>query len=487
LGGGAIRPFRIGASLAAAGALAGLAAVALQKTIELCTRALQSGGAGFRVPEVAAYGGHPAALADLSSLRRAWLLPLLLAAGMGLAAFISRLADHAVAGTDGVIAALNARRADRLTLRGGLVKLAATAATLGAGGSGGTEGPVAQIATSLDADLTRRLGYSREDPTTRMLITAGLAGGIGALFRTPCGGTLLGVQILRGSFDLELLLPCAVASVVAYAVFGAILGFGPMLGHAALGPFLRAQDLIPLILLGGLCALLARLYCFALGYLGRELAPLRSSPLWYLPTAVAAGMLLGVAGMLVPEILGTGYGSVQDELSSAVLASAPLWLLLVVPVAKLAATAFTLGAGGVGGVFGPAMVIGGSAGALGWRITAQAGAHPGPAALYVATGVAACLGPATRAATATTAIAVRLVGAWIPPLNLVLAVLLARRLFGRAGLFPSQLDAGAAPAPPSSPTAGTGASRSSTRSRRRHPTRDGEQDPGSAREAVGKG
>lgn len=430
---------RAGRRSVVAGLLAGLGAIALLKSIQWGTSGFQSGLAGLRVPEVAAYGGHSSAMVDVHSLRRAWLLPVAVAAGLALAALISRWADHAVAGTDGVIASVNESRTDKLTFRGALVKLAATAATLGSGGSGGTEGPVAQVASSLDAELARRIGLSRTDPATRVLVLAGLAAGVGALFRTPLGGTLLGVQILHGAFELELLLPCAVASLCACLVFDLVLGFGPMLSHAGLGPFLRLADLLPLLALGVLCALLGRAYCFSLPYLGRVLAPLRESRRWFLPTAVGAGLLLGAAGVFVPEILGTGYGSVQNELSAQVLRTTPLWLLLLVPVGKLAATALTLNSGGVGGVFGPAMVIGGSAGALVWRCAEDLGAHPGPAPLYVVAGVAACLGPATRAATATTFIATGLVGAWIPPLGMVAAVLGASLLLGRAGLFPSQL------------------------------------------------
>ena len=420
------------------GVVGGLGAVGLQSGLRACTHLFQNVLAGYPAPEVAAYGGHADALGGFHSVTRMWALPFVVALGMTIAVLVSRFADRPVAGTDGVIDAVNTGETDRLTWRTATAKLVATAATLGSGGSGGTEGPVAQVGASFAAALARRL---RVDPgQVAVAAVAGLAAGVGALFRAPLGGALLGAELLRRrGLDLPLVLPCLFASFAGYAVFGAVLGYGPMFGHVSLGGFAGTRDLVPLLCVGVLCGLLARAYCVCFHGATRLLARLRAGgPTSSVSTAAGAGLLVGAAGLFVPEVLGTGYGTVQSELSAAVLLSAPLWLLCVLPLAKILATSATLGAGGVGGVFGPAMVIGGSAGALCWRASADFGLHPGSAPLYVVTGVAACLGPAVRAPLATAFLAAGLTGAQVPPLGLALAVLVALPLLGGEGLFPHQ-------------------------------------------------
>ncbi len=67
-------------------------------------------------------------------------------------------------------------------------------------------------------------------------------------------------------------------------------------------------------------------------------------------------------------MLGTGYGWVQAGLDRTTLLGLPLWVVLLLPVAKILATSLSIGSGGSGGVFGPGMVIGGLLGAGIWRL-----------------------------------------------------------------------------------------------------------------------
>jgi chloride channel protein, CIC family len=432
------------------GALAGGGAVLLQGAVRLATGFFLTTLVAYAPPEPVSAHGHPAAIrAGLGSVPHPWLLPLVTAAGMMLAVLLSRLADHQVQGTDAVIGAANSAGLSRLTVRGGAVKLLGTAVTLGSGGSGGTEGPIAQVGASLAAAAARRLRLTEDE--SRTAVVAGLAAGIGALFRAPLGGALFGAELLRRrGAEWRLLPPALLASLAGFAVYGAILGYRPMFGDLRLGPILRPADLIPLTAVGLLCAVLARLYIGVFHAAGRRLTPFRRRPL---ATAGIAGALVGTAGVFVPELLGTGYGTVQNELSASILLAAPLWLLAALPVIKIAATSVTLGSGGVGGVFGPAIVIGGTAGALCWRLAADAGLSPGPSALYTGAGIAACLGPAVRAPLAAIVFVPELTGRGLPPVGLVLAVAVAYAATGGRTLFPSQpeVPAGCAPRPRQAP------------------------------------
>ena len=90
-----------------------------------------------------------------------------------------------------------------------------------------------------------------------------------------------------------------------------------------------------------------------------------------LPRAVRpaiGGLLVGLLGLVIPQALGMGYGWVQVGMDQRLL-GLPLWLVLVIPFAKILATSLSIGSGGSGGIFGPGMVIGGLLGASFWRLT----------------------------------------------------------------------------------------------------------------------
>ena len=72
-------------------------------------------------------------------------------------------------------------------------------------------------------------------------------------------------------------------------------------------------------------------------------------------------------GLVIPQVLGTGYGWVQLSLGLGLL-TLPLWVVLVLPFAKILATGLSIGSGGSGGIFGPGMVIGAFLGAGVWRV-----------------------------------------------------------------------------------------------------------------------
>src|SRR6185312_16632262 len=95
----------------------------------------------------------------------------------------------------------------------------------------GREGPTAQISAGFGSMLARLLNLSPED--SRIAVSVGVASGIGAIFRAPLGGAVLGVELLyRDDVEVEALIPSLVASVVGYGVFGSITGgFSPIFGY----------------------------------------------------------------------------------------------------------------------------------------------------------------------------------------------------------------------------------------------------------------
>ena len=90
--------------------------------------------------------------------------------------------------------------------------------------------------------LARRLDLTPTD--ARIAVTAGIGSGIGAIFRAPLGGAVLGAEILyRSDLEAEALFPSFIASVTGFSVFAAFQGFAPIFGYLQPGHFDRLQQL----------------------------------------------------------------------------------------------------------------------------------------------------------------------------------------------------------------------------------------------------
>jgi len=344
---------------AAIGVISGLGAALFFAALEASTRLFLGVFAGFDPATAAGEGGH-----GITDPARPWALPLVVAAGgliSGLIVF--RLAPEAEGhGTDAAIAAFHHRPRG---VRGRIpaVKLASAAVTIGSGGSGGREGPTAQIGAGFGSFLARTLDLEARD--ARIAVSAGMASGIGAIFRAPLGGAILGAEIpYRDDIEAEAVVPSFVASIVAFSVFGALMGFGSIFGHFG-SEFTDPRQLLYYVLIGLAAGLVGRLYIssfygFTSWFKG-----------WRLPRALrpaVAGFIVGCMGILLPGVIGTGYGWVQAGLGRDSIMSIPLWVIIALPFAKILATSLSIGSGGSGGIFGPGMVVGGLLGAALWRL-----------------------------------------------------------------------------------------------------------------------
>ncbi|MEX0679060.1 MAG: chloride channel protein [Pirellulales bacterium] len=268
-------------------------------------------------------------------------------------------------GTDAAIAAYHQHQG-YMRPRVPIVKMIASALTIGSGGSGGREGPIAQIAAGFGsalADVLRLRGVDR-----RVLLAAGMGAGIGAIFRAPVAGALFAAEVLYASpeFEPEVILPAALASVIAYCTFGAVFGWAPLFVIPELS-FADPTQLVAYTALALLMVPLAMLYTRTFygltAFFKRLPGPRHIRPAIgaFLTGLLALGLyyLFGRDESAL-AVLSVGYGAVQGALADADQMGA--WLLLAIAVGKLLATSLTIGSGGSGGVFGPSMVIGGCAG-----------------------------------------------------------------------------------------------------------------------------
>jgi CIC family chloride channel protein len=251
------------------------------------------------------------------------------------------------------------------------IKALASILTLGSGGSGGREGPTMQMGGALGSWIGMALRVSARE--RRILMLAGVAGGMAAVFRTPLGAALLAAEVLyRDDFEAEALVPAVLASVISYSVVISIFGESILFAHAPRYPF-NPRHLPLYALLAVLVALVASLFLSTLRGVQRVSARL-PLPIWARPAVgglalsiVAVPLILIVGGRISSHghglgILGGGYGAAQTAIIGAnwlPLGWSGVELLLSLCAVKLVATSLTIGSGGSAGDFGPSLVLGG--------------------------------------------------------------------------------------------------------------------------------
>jgi CIC family chloride channel protein len=350
------------------GLAAGLVGAAFFAGLEYAQRLLLDTWAGFSPLRA---HGEKIVTVHLSTVFRPWLIVVLPAAGGLLSGLITQLAPETRGG--GGDATIHAFHHQGGTVRRRVlwIKALASIFTLGSGGSGGREGPTMQIGAALGSTVGRLLRVSPREQ--RVLMVAGVAAGISAVFRTPLGAALLAAEVLyRDDFEAETLVPAVLASVIAYSVVISIFGESILFAHAPRYPFIPAH--LPLYaMLALLVTVVASAFLGTLRAVQKRAAALRI-PAWAKPGV--GGLALGL--FAVPlivfigsryggpgrglGILGGGYGAAQVAITGAD------WLphgwgavafLLFLCAAKLFATSLTIGSGGSAGDFGPSLVLGG--------------------------------------------------------------------------------------------------------------------------------
>jgi CIC family chloride channel protein len=409
------------------GLVAGVGAVAFYLALRYTTDFLLGDVAGYHLPTPRVEGGH----AGSAHYLRPWALPLVTTAGALVSAWIvAKFAPEASGhGTDNAIEAIHT---DPRHIRGRvvLVKMVSSALTIGSGGSAGREGPTAQISAGFASMLARRLHLS--DADGRILVSLGVGAGIGAIFGAPLGGAVLAASIIyREDFEYTTLYPGFVTSATAYAVFGSFLGFDPMFGYVdAEYRFEHAWPLLWFVVLGVVAAIVGYLYArifYATETLTARLP--RAPVLW--PTI--GGLLVGLMGLAIPEILSSGYGWVQLATTKTGLLTIPLWIVLILPIAKIVATSLSIGTGGSGGIFGPGIVIGAFVGAAVWRLGEMfhlPGVPDGPG-IFVVVGMMACFGSVAHAPLAILIMVAEMTGSFSVVPGAIIAVGIASLLMHR--------------------------------------------------------
>lgn len=317
-----------------------------------------------------------------------WLIPVVTTVGGLLSGFlVYRFAPEAEGhGTDTAVNAFHHKQG-LIRSRVPPIKMVASAITIGSGGSAGREGPIALIAAGLGSLYARVAKRPEED--RRLLLLAGMAAGLSAIFRSPMGTGVFAIEVLYGQMEFEVgaLLYTMLASAVAYTVNGAFVGFQPLFRIPTI-PTPHFADYAAYAALG-LAAGLIGTALPQVFYRLRDFFRWMPVPVWTKPAIGALGV--GLLAMKLPQVLGGGYGWIQLAINGDIA----LKLLVVLIFAKIVAFSLTVSSGGSGGVFAPSLYAGAM---LGGALAIVMHQMP---AVFVVVGMAAVFGAAGRVPVAT--------------------------------------------------------------------------------------
>jgi CIC family chloride channel protein len=272
-------------------------------------------------------------------------------------------------------AALFAREG-RITLRTVLGKFFCTSATLASGIPLGREGPSVQVGAGIGSVLGRLLGLSNEQ--VKKLIPVGAAAAIAAAFNTPLAAVLFSLEEIMGDLHAPVMGAVVLASATSWMVLRVSLGNHPLFKVPQYQLVHPAEFAVYAVLgvTGGLVSVaFTRLL---LGMRARFLKfPKKTA--WFQP--LAGGLLVGVMGWFVPQVMGVGYGYVGDALNG----NMAFKVMLLLVVLKLFAVTTSYASGNAGGIFGPALfigaMVGGTVGTVAHHLFPAYTAAPGAYAL----------------------------------------------------------------------------------------------------------
>jgi CIC family chloride channel protein len=276
----------------------------------------------------------------------------------------------------------------RLSWRHFTARMVAATATLGFGGPMGLEGPSLYIGATAGASIQQRFRRSFRDSDRRLLLTAGAAAGVSAIFKAPATGAVFALEVpYRGDLARRMLLPALVASATGYLAFAAVNGTTPLFAIDAT-PGFKLRDLLGVVVLGVTAGIGARAFAWML----------RSAKRWNGRTNIILAAVAG--GVAVAALFAVGRGVTGESLvigpGYPILAWAgdpttSAWLLAAMLGLRCVATSATVAGGGVGGLFIPLVVGGALTGGIAGHVFNRQ-----DLTLFIVIGVAAFLGAGYR-------------------------------------------------------------------------------------------
>ena len=268
--------------------------------------------------------------------------------GLGVGLFVKLVLPGRLPQGVADVMAASALRSGRMSLREGLAAALLSAGSIGCGASVGREGPIVHLGATFASAVAQRLHLSPS--LARTLLGCGVAAAIASAFNAPIAGVFFALEVVIGHYGISAFSPVVISSVIGTVItrihIGADAAF--ILPPQQVASF---WELPAFIILGPVCALAA------MGLLrGIALVQWVHNKLgiieWLRPAA--AGLIVGLIAVKIPEVLGVGYETTDNTLKG----SYELSFLILLAIAKGAATVICLGSGFGGGIFSPSLVLG---------------------------------------------------------------------------------------------------------------------------------
>jgi CIC family chloride channel protein len=277
----------------------------------------------------------------------------------------------------------------RITMRTVLGKFFCTSATLASGIPLGREGPSVQVGAGLASVLGRLLRLSPEK--VKALVPVGAAAAIAAAFNTPLAAVMFSLEEIVGDLHAPVLGSVVLASATSWGVLRLLLGNSPLF-KVPQYQLVHPAEFAVYAVLGVAAGFVSVAFSKLLLGMRERFLQFPRWTIWFQP--LAGGLLVGLVGWFVPQVMGVGYGYVGFALNG----NMTLRLMALLVVLKLLTVTTSYASGNAGGIFGPALFIGamlgGSVGTVAHHFFP---AHTATAGAYALVGMGAAFAGIVRA------------------------------------------------------------------------------------------
>jgi CIC family chloride channel protein len=233
--------------------------------------------------------------------------------------------------------------------RTALGKFGCSSVSLATGIALGREGPSVQVGAGIASSLGRRLGLS--DANVKALVPIGAAAALAAAFNTPIAAVLFTLEEVMGDLHARVLGSIVLSSATSWIVLHLLLGDEPLF-HVPAYQLVHPLEFGLYAVLGVVGGLVSVAFVKLLLWQRKQFFKLPENTQWVQPAV--GGLLVGILGWFVPEVLGVGYGFVSQALNGQVV----LTMMALLVLLKLIATTTCYASGNAGGIFGPSLFIG---------------------------------------------------------------------------------------------------------------------------------
>tara|TARA_R110001592_G_scaffold1908_1_gene11814 strand:+ start:1677 stop:3461 length:1785 start_codon:yes stop_codon:yes gene_type:complete len=237
--------------------------------------------------------------------------------------------------------------------------------TVGFGGSVGLEGPTVATGAAISSNIAR--WFHLNQTTRTLLIGCAAAGALSSIFKAPIAAIIFAIEVFSLDLTIASMLPLLLASLSAIITSRFFFGSDVLLPFEIEDPF-KINDILYFIFLGIIGGLVSIYFTEVYDRIQKFFDKM-SSPIKRL---LVGGIGLGILVYFIPPLYGEGFevinnllvGNHEEALRNNFmqLDLSNVWIVILLLLGlvffKIIASAFTFGAGGVGGIFAPTLFMG---------------------------------------------------------------------------------------------------------------------------------